>query len=336
MPKIPFEPSRWNRPFNTRQRLAGALAIPLAVAARAVRSPLVAADDGGGKPPVQSEDLGLPAYNSLITINDNGPANPYGSVCTVNQVKGFVTDVNLILKGFRHDRPSDVGIELSHAGRAVVVMRGVSDGTPIRNANILLNDEAAQYLPAPSDGEPVPDTDPPITRGPLIGGTAYKPLDLGYRTGLDLFGGGAPGASEPGPLQALSTFDGLTAKGDWTLWVRDDVPRNSGLLVGWQLEIITDDPAGAFVVIDNYRARRGHTLRVDTQHGLLARDQGRPASGFIVRLAQRPRGKLKLHADGSFSYTPRGNRRRDTFTYTIQDEFGSSIEGPGRVNITIR
>ncbi len=72
------------------------------------------------------------------------------------------------------------------------------------------------------------------------------------------------------------------------------------------------------------------------EHGLLAQDKSGPESGFRVRLDQPPRGELRLRGDGSFRYTPRGKRRQDTFTYIIQDAFGSSIEGLGRVNLTIR
>ncbi len=210
---------------------------------------------------------------------------------------------------------------LDHGGRAAVLMRNASDGTPVRGANILFNDEAATLLPPPAG---VAGT------APLEGGRAYQPRD--YNQGV-IFGGGAPGPSSTSPF--LSTFDGLTPNGQWVLWVRDDVALIGGILTGWQLEIVTDDPAGTVVVVDNYRTRRDRTLVIDRERGLLARDKSEPNSGFRVRLATPPKGRLRLREDGSFTYKPTGNRRGDSFTYTIFDEFGSSIEGNGLVNIRI-
>lgn len=265
----------------------------------------------------EAEDLDLPAYNSTINILDNGPANPYGSAFRVSGVKGFITDVNLILKGFRHDRPSDVAVMLSHAGRASVVMRGAGDDIPVRDANILLNDQATVAIP---------DT------AAIEGGRAYKPFD--YDTTNAAFGGGAPGASTGSP--ALSVFNGLSPNGDWVLWVRDNKATINGSLAGWQLVIVTDDPSGGPVIINNYRTRADRTLSVSRNNGLLAIDGAAPNSSFRVRVATKPkRGTVKLNSDGSFTYKPKKKKGNDSFTYTFEDEFGSSVEGNGEVKIKI-
>lgn len=276
---------------------------------------VVAQDAKRGGP--EAEDLDLPAYNSVVQILDNGPANPYGSAFRVSGVNGFITDVNLILKGFRHDRPSDVAVMLSHAGRASIVMREAGGSTPVRDANILLNDQAA---------DPIPNA------APIEGGRAYKPFD--YDTADTPFGGGAPGASTGSP--ELSVFNGLSPNGEWVLWVRDNVATISGSLAGWQLVIVTDDPAGNPIIIDNYRVRADRTLSVSQNNGLLAIDGARPNSSFRVLVAVPPkRGKVKLNSDGSFTYKPKKRKGNDSFTYTFQDEFGSSVEGNGEVKIKI-
>jgi hypothetical protein len=300
--------------LGRRPLVGGAMLAPLvSLLGGRTGAPALASDDGPS-----AQDLGLPAFNSAISILDNGPANPYGSLCAVTGMKGKITDVNLILKGFRHDRPSDVSIMLAHAGRAAIVMRGAGGETAVRDANILLNDQAAAALPEDE---------------PLEGGRAYKPAD--YDPGRGPFGGSAPGPSSGSP--ALATFNDLSPNGQWVLWVRDDRAAIGGGLSGWQLVIVTDQPAGNYIVIDNYGVRAGRTLSVDRQRGLLARDDAGPSSGFQVRVVERPgKGRLRLHPDGSFTYRPRRRRGRDFFTYTITDEFGSVVQGTGRVNIRIR
>lgn len=265
----------------------------------------------------EAEDLDLPAYNSTINILDNGPANPYGSAVRVTGVKGFITDVNLILKGFRHDRPSDVAIMLSHAGRASIVMREAGGSSPVRDANVLLNDSATAPIPGAA---------------PIEGGRAYQPFD--YSVAKPPFGGGAPGASTGSP--ALSVFKGLSPNGEWVLWVRDNLATIGGSLAGWQLVIVTDDPAGTPIIIDNYRTRADRTLRVSRASGLLVIDGALPNSSFRVKVATKPKkGRVILNPDGSFTYKPKAKRGKDSFTYTFQDEFGSSVEGNGEVRIRI-
>jgi hypothetical protein len=110
----------------------------------------------------------------------------------------------------------------------------------------------------------------------------------------------------PARYAPLSFFDGLTPNGDWTLWVRDDVPNNlAGSTSGWTLEIVTDVPAGEFIDVDRYRTVRGVTLTVDAERGVLLNVAERGDLEFAARLVQRPRkGKVTLRPDGSFTYVP--------------------------------
>jgi hypothetical protein len=306
------------QPVFTRRRLSALLAAPAIAAGVSGLGPSSSAQNAERRGGPSTEDLGLPAFNSVINIRDNGQADPYGSAFQVRDLKGFITDVNLILKGLRHDRPSDISILLSHQGRATVVMRGAGGTVPVRDANVLIDDEATAPLP----------------NGTAIsGGRAYQPVD--YVPARGEFGGGAPGITQV--PAALSAFDGQSPNGEWVLWVRDDLAQIAGSLTGWQLIITTDDPAGAFVVVDNYRVRADRRLSIPRSQGLLAIDGAQGAgSSFRVQVVAKPRrGKLALRSDGSFTYTPRKPRGRDFFTYRFQDEFGGSVPGLGRVNITI-
>jgi hypothetical protein len=275
---------------------------------------------------VTTEDFSAPRYSSTITINDNGPASPYGSSITVSGLKGTIQDVNLILRNFSHDRPSDVAVMLAHQGRATVLMRDAGNSVALRNANIVLDDDASSALPQ---------------NGTIISNFAYKPRD--YDPANTPFGGPAPdnGDDNPNPAlrQYLDFFNGVTANGTWTLWVRDDLAPIAGSMGGWQLEIVTDDDS-PFIAINNYSVKQGKTLRVSASNGVLANDPDHGAGHLTASLVSGTgpkKGKLKFHSDGSFTYKPKANRKgRDSFEYAINDELGASIIGNGEVVIKIK
>jgi hypothetical protein len=304
-----------SRTISTRSRIGAFFAAPaVALGSHVPGSDDIAAEERGPG----DEDLDLPAFNSGIQILDNGKASPYATAVRVpSEIKGVITDVNLILKGFRHDRPSDVAILLSHENRAIVAMRGAGAEFAISDGNILLDDNAT---------DPVPESTP------IRGGIPYKPAD--YREDLGEFGGGAPAATASPPV--FSEFNGQRAEGDWVLYVRDNRGAVDGRLEGWQLVIVTDDLEGPEIVLNKYRTREDRTLSVGVNSGLLARDDARPESSFRVEVSDGPkRGKLKLESDGSFTYKPSKRKGTDSFTYTIIDSYGGAVDGTGLVEIDI-
>jgi len=206
--------------------IAGIGSLPLVAAL--VVAPMLAL--GPGK---AAADFAAPTFRSTIVINDNGPASPYGSTVTVGGLRGNVVDVNVILNNFSHDRPEDVAVMLAYRGRAATLMRGAGGTAAVRNANILLNDEATEALPATL---------------PLAGGTAYRPVDYTRIPATPIgepFGGLAPDPNDVAG-EYLDFFDGLTPNGEWTLWVRDDRANFFGSMSGWTLEIVaTFPPAGS-------------------------------------------------------------------------------------------
>jgi hypothetical protein len=298
------------RPLIAALLIAPALA--LAVAEPATQ--LVSAQDVG------TEDFDAPRFNQTITINDNGPASPYGSTVNVSDMDGGIIDVNLILLGVDHQRPEDISVMLQHAGRTTVVMRDAGGETALRNTNITLDNGAS---------DPIPNNDP------ILGNRAYQPQDYDPANPPTPFGGGAPGVTDTNPRVYLDIFNGTTANGAWTVWIRDDQAPIAGSLDGWQLEITTDNTA-PFIDEFKYKVRQDRTLNVSANKGLLQNVENR--ENFDVELVDGPRkGKLRLRSDGSFRYEPKGNKKgRDSFTYLIEDEFGSSISGNGNVDIKIK
>lgn len=147
-----------------------------------------------------------------------GPASLYPSIIHVSGFKqGKLKDVNLTLANFTHGFPDDVDVLLvAPHGRNAVVMSDVGGETTVVGITLTLDDAAATALP---------DTDP-LTSG------VYRPTNSG---GGDSF---APPAPAPGSASALATFNGIDPNGDWTLFIMDDNPVDSGNLAGgWALQL---------------------------------------------------------------------------------------------------
>jgi hypothetical protein len=276
---------------------------------------------------VNPKDFGAPRYRSTITINDNGPASPFGSSITVSGLSGNVVDVNLTLRNFTHDRPEDVAVMLAHQGRAAILMRQAGGNVALQNANIVLDNDASSQLPDNST---------------IVSNLAYKPFDY-YPAPEPQFGGAAPNNGDnnanPALRQYLDFFNGTTANGTWTLWVRDDLAPIAGSLGGWQLEITTDDDL-PFIAIEKYSTKQGKKLNVSASDGVLANDDDLGEGNLTAHLVTGSgptKGKLTLHRDGGFTYKPKGKKSgSDSFEYFITDEFGASIQGNGKVEITIK
>jgi hypothetical protein len=277
---------------------------------------------GGG---VSTEDFSAPRYSSTITINDNGPASPYGSSITVSGLSGTVIDVNLILRNFSHDRPSDVAVMLAHQGRASILMREAGGNVALQNANIVLDNDASSTLPE---------------NATIVSNLAYEPFDYALEPESQ-FGGAAPNNGDNNANHAnrqyLDFFNGTTANGTWTLWVRDELAPISGAMGGWQLEIVTNDDL-PFIAIDEYKTKQGKKLNVSANQGVLRSDPDKGQGNLTADLVTEPtKGKVNFHSDGSFVYKPKDNKRgTDTFEYVINDELGASIDGNGLVEIKIK
>jgi len=179
-----------------------------------------------------------------VTINDFGPASPYPATITISGLVTPILDINVVLNGFSHTFPSDVGVLLvGPGGQKVVLMDGAGGITPVSNVNLIFDDEASSGLSSSAA----------ITSG------SYKPTNF-FPT--DTF---APPALAAGPYASqLSVFDNKLANGTWSLFIRDFSAGDSGLFsAGFGLQVTTPEPApllllglGLVVVAACLRKRR--------------------------------------------------------------------------------
>jgi large repetitive protein len=164
--------------------------------------------------------------SSAIQIPDSGAASPYPSQINAQNLSGTITDVDVGLGGFSHVFPDDVdALLVGPHGQKALLMSDVGGADDANNANLTLDDEATNSLPDQS----------------LITSGAYKPTQ-----GTP---GSAGGETFPSPAPAgpyatdLSVFDGSDPNGTWSLYVKDDTPRDAGGFAGgWSLGITTDAP----------------------------------------------------------------------------------------------
>lgn len=146
-----------------------------------------------------------------------GSATPYPSPITVAGLTGTVTKVTV---GFTDLDNSDETDDLSFmlqgpGGQTVRLMNGAGGQGGAFNVNLIFDDGALSGLPAP------------------LASAAFKPTDLDPDDFMD-----AP-APNPPYGQALSTFNGVNANGDWRLFVMDYVIPGDGSLKAWSLNITT-------------------------------------------------------------------------------------------------
>jgi hypothetical protein len=166
---------------------------------------------------------------AAIIIPASGTATPYPSAIVASglptSLPATPNAVNIIINGFSHTFPDDVGFVLvGPTGAALNISDGAGDGTDMVSVTYTISDSGAAQLP---------------TAGAWGPGT-YKPAN--YYS--DVFPAPAPAAyNNPGPLGGgtatfSSTFAGTNPNGTWNLYIVDFVGGDSGMVAGgWSLEI---------------------------------------------------------------------------------------------------
>ncbi len=155
---------------------------------------------------------------AAMTIPASGSASPYPSTVVVPPGFGTVTKVRVVLNGLSHAWPDDVDVLLvGPAGQTTLLMSDV--GGSVTATNVVLTFDDAGSALADSGG--------------VATGT-YRPTNFDT---ADTFAGPAPG----GPYgTTLSTFNGTSAAGTWSLFVTDDTGGLSGsIAAGWSLHLTT-------------------------------------------------------------------------------------------------
>ena len=201
-------------------------------------------------------------------INDGkASAYPVTTNTYVDGLAGTVTDVNLHINGFTHERPDDVDIMLvSPTGKKSLVMSDVAAGAPRCPASTWCSTRrrprtcrsSARSSPARAPAGRRPTTVPPTPSPPLL-----------RRHGCN---------------DGLSAFDGLDPTGVWSLFVYDDRFDYFGTITGWSLELTT---RARPLPVDHHRRRSG---RVGGRRRRDPHRAGPTSSGRGGHAARRPPG----------------------------------------------
>ena len=228
---------------------------------------------------------------TAITMPNGGapaPANPYSTVIDVTGLRGTVADANVTLNSFSHACLSDADVLLTGPGGRVSLLLSDAGGycdPPAVGATITLDDEAASTYPcdATPSGTFKPTNDP-TTAGHCPPNT------------LDAFPPPAP--SGPYPL-TLTSFDGISPNGAWSLFVLDESGGSAGSIAGgWSLELDLTPPSNAFAIgaIARNKKRGTATVTVDVPNPgeLTGSGQGVTAAGAAVTSKAVGAGQAQL------------------------------------------
>ena len=163
-----------------------------------------------------------------MTLPDPGVSS---QVLTVYGTLGTVTGVSVTLIGLQHGYSSDLDMLLMAPG----------DGVPFEFwSDIAVSDNLDGDYTITDGGPALPG----VSGGQdhLISPGTYRPTAYGETESLASFGiAGYGGIFSPITGATFATsFGGIDANGDWTLYIADDRSTNSGSLDGWQLTVITD------------------------------------------------------------------------------------------------
>jgi subtilisin-like proprotein convertase family protein len=138
---------------------------------------------------------------------------------------GTVSNMTLTVRSMSHNRANDIDMLLvGPGGQKVMIFSDAGGANKLNGVTVTLSDAAATALPQ---------------TGRIASGT-YKPTD--YESGEAM---AAPAPVGP-YVSALSTFNGQSANGTWSLFVVDDRSSNQGSIAGgWSLAITTVSGASA-------------------------------------------------------------------------------------------
>jgi hypothetical protein len=244
---------------------------------------LVAAPGSEGAPTTFSNPTAITMPNAGAAA----PANPYPSVINVAALPGTVADANVTLKSFSHECLSDADILLTGPGGRRSLLLSDAGGyctPPAVGVTITLDDEATTTYPC--------DATPSGTFKPT-----NDPTTAGHCTPTpDAFPPPAP--SGPYPL-ALSSFDGISPNGAWSLFVFDEAGGSPGSITGgWSLELDLTPPSNTFTLgaITRNKKRGTATVTVDVPNPgeLTGSGKGVTATGAAVTSKAVDAGQAQL------------------------------------------
>jgi len=146
-----------------------------------------------------------------------GPASNYPSTISISNSPGVITKVTVKLNNLAHSFPDDLDIMLvGPAGQVVMLMSDTGGGNLLTNVNLTFDDAAARGLP---------------DSGQITNGT-YRPTNIGVTNDNP-----SPLAPSPPYSTNLSSFNGTSPNGTWSLFVFDDGSGDTGSLQSWNLNV---------------------------------------------------------------------------------------------------
>ncbi|WP_142343272.1 hypothetical protein [Bacillus cereus] len=156
-----------------------------------------------------------------------GIADPYPSQIVVEGMSGVIEKITVTLKNIKSTWPDDIGVLLmGPQGQTLILMSDVGKSEDIINVTLILDDDAANPLPA---------------EDPVVSGT-FKPANYRDQFGNDNWPTPAPVPpyGDPALGQGLNIFNGTDPNGTWNLYVVDDYNNDvSSITGGWELTITT-------------------------------------------------------------------------------------------------
>jgi sugar lactone lactonase YvrE len=147
-----------------------------------------------------------------------GHADPYPATIEVSGMETKLADVNVVINGLTHTRPSDVDMLVEGPNGKQVLVMSDAGGDPVTDVHLVFDDDTLGVIPM----------------GGVIGGDRYEPTN--WETGFDF---DPTSYCNPGPqgdnvqTNCLThLFRGIDPNGTWKLWILDDTSGDSGQIAG--------------------------------------------------------------------------------------------------------
>jgi uncharacterized repeat protein (TIGR01451 family) len=196
------------------------------------------------------EDRLAPAVHTnsaLINLPDNAIADTYPSTIDVSGETGTISAIKLTLNGVSEPRPDDLDMLLVGPGGQTLVFlsdAGGNNNNGFTNVTITFDDASANVIPDDHPTMGAPGWDIASGAAGNARPAAYGTVETGAET-LGNFPAPAPTgvynhAATSGAATFTSVFDGTTANGTWSLYIKDDslsAGMSGSISGGWSLDI---------------------------------------------------------------------------------------------------
>ena len=151
-----------------------------------------------------------------VSAEGFGPASPFPSTIPVSGVRGVVDKITITLSNLVHTSPADLDILLEGPqGQAILLLSDAGGTTAVTNVTLIF--DAAAPLS--------------VRQFDLLLSGAFRPANYGEDETNEFMVPPQYGAT-------LSLFNDMDPNGDWSLFVYDDTPGETGAISdGWSLSI---------------------------------------------------------------------------------------------------